>query len=145
VSRLPSVVEVTGRVRIPASELSLSFARSGGPGGQHVNRTATKVQLRWNLRASAALSEGDRAWLEGRLAARLTVEGDLIVASERHRDQRRNVEDALERFRETLRRALARPRPSKRTKPARVARERRLEEKKRRARTKRDRRTPRGD
>jgi ribosome-associated protein len=145
VTPLPREVPVTGRVTIPASEISLAYARSGGPGGQHVNRTETKVLLRWNVQASAALDDAERALLLSRLASRLTKEGDLLVASERHRDRARNVEDALERFRALLRRALARPRPRKPTKPTRASRERRLEAKRRRGETKRGRREPPGE
>jgi ribosome-associated protein len=131
VSRLPTEIVVTDRVRVPGRELSLAYARSGGPGGQHVNRTETKVLLRWNPSRSGALDEADRAWVERRLAARLTSEGDLLVASETHRDQSRNVADALERFVRVLREALHRPKPRKRTKPSRGARERRLDAKRR--------------
>lgn len=141
-SRLPAEIRITRRLVIPASEIELSYARSGGPGGQHVNRTATKVQLRWNLPASAAPTDADRARLAERLASRLTKDGDVLVSSERHRDQGRNVEDALERFVALLKRALARPRPRKKTRPTKASRERRLDEKRRRGATKRDRRRP---
>ena len=133
---------MTDRVRIPAGEVSLSYARSGGPGGQHVNRTASKVQLRWNPRTSSVLSDADRAWLLARLSSRLTTEGDLIVASERHREQGRNVEDALLRLATILRTALRRPRPRKATRPTRASKERRLDAKKRRSESKRGRRPP---
>lgn len=141
-SRLPDEIRVTERVAVPSSEIDLSYARSSGPGGQHVNRTASKVHLRWNLRSSAAIDERDREWLEVRLRTKLTTDGDLIVSSERHRDQSRNVSDAVERFATMLREALKRPKRRKKTRPSRSARERRLKDKKRRSDQKRQRRAP---
>jgi ribosome-associated protein len=131
VSRLPTEIVVTDRVRVPGREIALSYARSGGPGGQHVNRTESKVLLRWNPFASAALNDVDRALLRERLGPRLTGDGDLLITSETHRDQSRNVADALERFVRLVRDAIRRPTPRKKTKPSRGARERRLEAKKR--------------
>ena len=72
---------VTPRLTIPASELEIAFARSGGPGGQNVNKVSSKVDLRWNPRTSAALSEDDRAWVLQKLRSRLTGDGTLIVTS----------------------------------------------------------------
>lgn len=136
--RLPDEIRVTNRVVIPGSELSLSFARSGGPGGQHVNKTETKVLLRWNAEASAALNEQDLALIRKRL--RLTTEGDLLLQVETHRDQKRNIEEALVRFEKTVRQAIERPKPRKKTKPSRAARQRRLDDKKRRSTRKQERR-----
>lgn len=141
-ARLPSEIRITNRVRIPASEIELSYARSGGPGGQHVNKTASKVLLRWNARGSSALGDVDRALLEKRLASKLTKDGDLLVSSERYRDQSRNVDDAVERFTLTVRRAIRRPTPRKKTRPSRASRERRLQEKRHRSEQKRRRRDP---
>jgi ribosome-associated protein len=131
VSRLPSEIVVTDRVRVPSRELDLSYARSGGPGGQHVNRTESKVLLRWSPFDSVALDDLDRALLRQRLGPRLTAEGELLVVSETHRDQSRNVDDALERFARLVRDAIRRPTPRKRTKPSRASRERRLDAKRR--------------
>jgi ribosome-associated protein len=139
-ARVPPELVVTNRVRVPGAEIDLSFARSGGPGGQHVNKTESKVVLRWNARASVALSEEDRALLGQRLGPRLTTEGDLVLAVDSHRDQHRNVEEALDRFVRLLRDALHRPKPRRKTKPSRSSRERRLQSKKRRSQLKRDRR-----
>lgn len=139
-SRLPDEIRVTHRVVVPGSELSLSYARSGGPGGQHVNKTATKAVLRWNAEASTALNDEDRRLLRRRLGSRLTTEGDLLIQVETHRDQKRNVEEAIERFRDTVRKAIQRPKPRKKTKPSRAAQQRRLDEKKRRSARKQERR-----
>lgn len=144
-ARLPDALLVTRRVQIPARELTLSYARSGGPGGQHVNKTATKVHLRWSIRTSEALTDLDRVWLLERLASRLTAEGELLVTAETHRDQRRNVDVALEKLAATVRDALRRPKKRKKTRPSRAARQRRLDAKKRLSAQKQERRRPPGD
>src|SRR5215813_9233405 len=85
---------VTPRVIIPAGELALAFSRSGGPGGQNVNKVSSKVELRWNPTTTAALGDDDRAWLVERLKSRLTGDGTLIVTSTATRDQQKNRDDA---------------------------------------------------
>lgn len=135
-------VVVNDRITIPAAELQVAFARSGGPGGQNVNKVETKVEVRWIPETSGALSEADRAWLLDKLASRLTTSGELIVTSERTRDQSRNREDALDKLGEIVRAALSRPKPRKKTRPSKRARERRLEEKKRTSARKKQRRSP---
>ena len=80
-------IVVTPRLTIPAGELAIAFARSGGPGGQNVNKVSSKVDLRWNPTTSEALTADDRTWLLARLAKRLTTEGTLIVTSTATRDQ----------------------------------------------------------
>ena len=141
-ARVPTTLDVSNRIRIPGTEVALSYARSGGPGGQHVNKTSSKVVLRWNLRASTALSDADRAWLEEKLASRLTEAGELVLTSDLHREQGRNVESVLARFVTVLRDALKRPKTRRKTKPSRGAQQRRLDQKKRRGDIKRQRRRP---
>lgn len=121
---------VTNRVSIPEAELDESFSRSSGPGGQHVNRTSSQVELRWDLANSAAVSERDRAWLLKRLASRLTNDGVLIVVSDAERSQKRNRDEARRRLAQMIREALQRPKARRKTKPTRGSIERRLKAKK---------------
>jgi ribosome-associated protein len=139
--RVPAFLEVTSRVRIPAAEIDLSYARASGPGGQNVNKVASKAVLRWNAAASTALSDADRAWVLRTLSTRLTTEGDLVLASDRHRDQPKNVADVLEKLVDLLRSALLRPVVRRKTRPSRSSKERRLDSKRARSETKRSRRT----
>ena len=124
---------VNERLTIPAKELRISFARSGGPGGQNVNKVETKVEIRWRPNESSALAGGDRGWLLARLAHRLTAAGDLVVTSSRTRDQNRNREDARAKLAAIVARAAAPPAVRKRTKPSRAAVEKRLREKRERS------------
>jgi ribosome-associated protein len=133
-------LRVTARVAIPPSELVERFSRSGGPGGQHVNTSDTRVELSYDVARSAALSETLRARALERLSGRL-VDGVLTVTASDRRSQRQNRDLARERLAEVLRTAVAAP-PRKRrpTKPSRGAVEARIGEKKRRGEVKRLRR-----
>lgn len=130
---------MTRSVIIPAAELDERFSRASGPGGQNVNKVASKVELRWNPRTSSALRASDRAWILDRLAGRLTAAGELVVRASRTRDQVRNREDARARLADLVRAALVRPRRRVATRPSRSSVERRLAGKKRRAAVKRSR------
>lgn len=124
---------VNPRVTIPADELTVGFARSGGSGGQNVNKVSSKVDLRWTPATSRALTPADREWLLGKLGGRLTTAGELIVTSELTRDQINNRADAEEKLTAIVRAALVRPKARKPTKPSRGAKERRIQQKKGRA------------
>jgi ribosome-associated protein len=134
-------VRVSAAIEIPASEIHLSYARSGGPGGQNVNKVSSKAVLRFDLGASPSIPEPARERALRVLAARLTREGELILTSDRYRDQGRNREDVLERLGEILAAAVKRPRRRKPTRPSAGAVERRLVAKHHRAKRKLDRRT----
>ncbi len=120
---------VNSWVTIPASELSIAFARSGGPGGQNVNKVSSKVDLRWNPSTSAALREDDRTWILQKLRNRLTSDGTLIVTSTRTRDQIKNRGDAVAKLILIVAAALDRPKPRKATKPSRGVKRRRIADK----------------
>jgi ribosome-associated protein len=137
-------VVVTPQVTIPAGELALAFARSGGPGGQNVNKVASKVELRWNPTTSAALTEDERTWLVHRLKSRLTGDGTLIVTSTATRDQLKNRDDATSKLALIVRAALDRPKPRRATRPSRAAKRRRVADKRHHAERKRN-RTSHGD
>lgn len=136
--QVPADLPVTARVVIPGEELTERFSRASGPGGQGVNTTDSRVELVWDLGASALPPETlDR--LRRRLGSRLAGDQLSVVASER-RSQLRNRESARERLADLVRRALLPPPPPRRaTRPTRGATERRLDAKRRRARTKRHR------
>lgn len=133
-------IRINARVSIPRSELEVHFARSSGPGGQNVNKTSTKVELRFDLLASPSLTDADRAWLASKLASRLNTAGELLLSSDRHRSQPDNLRACLERFAELMREALVPPKPRYKTKRTAASQRRRLEEKKRRSDIKRWRR-----
>jgi ribosome-associated protein len=140
-----TVVRITSSVAIPLAELSFRASRSGGPGGQHVNTSSTRIELWWDAALSPSLSGAQRAQVSARLATRLTAEGQLRIVASATRSQKQNRELAIERFQELLARALVVPKRRKATRPSRAAKERRLTEKKQRGRRKQERRPPRGE
>ncbi|HEV3160380.1 MAG TPA: alternative ribosome rescue aminoacyl-tRNA hydrolase ArfB [Xanthobacteraceae bacterium] len=131
------MIRVTHQINIDEREIEESFVRASGPGGQNVNKLATAVQLRFDVRGSPSLPAEVRARLEKLAGARMTREGVLVIAAQRHRTQARNRQDALERLVDLVRRAAIEPRARRPTRPTAAARERRIEVKKRRAGIKR--------
>jgi ribosome-associated protein len=134
------MLNVNQHISIPLTELNFSFARSGGPGGQNVNKVNTKATLRWAITDSPSLPEGVRERFLEKYKRRITNEGELVLSSQRFRDQGRNVADCLEKLRQLLLEVATAPRPRKKTKPSRAARERRLNEKQQRSQKKQRRR-----
>jgi ribosome-associated protein len=135
-----SVVRITDNVSIPMAELRFRFARSSGPGGQHVNRSATQVELLFDVANSPSLDETQRRRVLRKLKPRIDKEGVLHLVSQETRSQLRNREEVVERFQELMREALHVPKRRRPTRPTRASEERRIEEKRRRSETKRHRR-----
>ena len=121
---------------IPDDELTFRATRAGGPGGQHVNKTSTKIEVLWDVGRSAALSDTQRQRIMEKLPNRIDADGVLRVAAGARRSQLQNRAAAVARINELVREALKEPKPRKRTKVPKRAREERLAEKKRRSETK---------
>ena len=115
---------------IPRHELSFRATRAGGPGGQHVNTSSTRIELEWNVERSRAVTEEQRNRLRDKLSSRLDAQGNLRIVASAFRSQARNREDAEQRLSALVRRALAVPKPRKKTRPTRGSVEQRLQSKK---------------
>jgi ribosome-associated protein len=135
-----NLLAVNESLSIPRGELDVRVSRSSGAGGQHVNKTSSRVEIFWNVVGSRALTEEQRARLRDKLASRLTTEGSIRVVASDMRSQSRNRDLAEERLADLVRRALIIPRKRRATKPTRAAKEARLDSKKRHSTKKRDRR-----
>jgi ribosome-associated protein len=135
------MIRINDRISIREDEFTERFIRAAGPGGQNVNKLASAVKLRFDVRRSPSLPDDVRARLERLAGKRLTREGVLVIAAQRHRTQERNRRDALDRLIELIARAAVAPAPRRPTKPTKAARERRLESKKHRSSIKGLRRT----
>ena len=138
----PEWLEINSRFRIPLSELEFAFARSSGPGGQNVNKVSSKAQLRWRPGDSPSIPEELRFRVLTKLEPQLTVDGDLLVISQKYRDQPRNKEDCLEKLRAIVLASLVVPKVRKKLKPSRAAKARRLKDKKIGSAKKEQRRSP---
>lgn len=136
---------VTGRVIIPAGDLSYTNVTSSGPGGQNVNKVATKVDLRFDLEGTQVLDERTKARVRTLAGSRLDADGRVVIVSQKTRKLGRNLEDARERLVELIRAALRRPKTRRPTKPSRGAQRRRLEAKQRVSEKKQGRRRVRHD
>ena len=138
-------MEINATLIVPDDELFFTFARSGGPGGQNVNKVASKAILHWNLAGNTTLPADVKQRLRTQEANRLTTEGALVLQGQRFRDQGKNIEDCLAKLREMVLRALHVPRPRRPTKPSRGSKQRRLTGKKQQAERKANRRKPSSD
>ena len=138
----PGVLVVNERIRIPDEELRWTFVRSGGPGGQNVNKVASRAVLRWNVAASPSIPADVKIRFQSQQHRRISSEGDLILSCQRSRDQGRNIDECLTKLRELLRLAATPPRPRKATRPTRASKQRRIQAKRRRTAIKQTRRRP---
>lgn len=136
---LGGMIRINERLEIPEAELDFSASRGGGPGGQHVNKVASRVTLSFDVAGSPSLSDSQRARLLDRLSSRLTKEGVLQLSSHSSRSQAANRDEVVQRFAELLRNGLKRRKRRRATRPTRGSKERRLRAKKQRAETKKKR------
>ena len=144
-SAAPDGIIVTPHVTIPYAELEMTAITGSGPGGQNVNRSATRIALRWNVKTSRSLDDAQRTRVMGVLGSRLDSEGNIRIVAGEHRSQLQNRAEAMARLSQLVARALIVQKRRKATKPTRGSIERRLTEKKQRSSTKRDRRSSHDD
>jgi len=137
------MLDVTPAIQIPESELRFSFARSSGPGGQNVNKVSSKAILHWPVATSPSIPDDVRERFLARYGSRVTNEGEVVITSERYRDQPRNVQDCLDKLREMLLAVAKPPRRRRKTKPTKGSIERRLQSKREKSEKKERRRSPR--
>ena len=138
-------VKVTRSLTIPMSELEFVFMPSGGPGGQHANRSSTKVVVAWNVNESNALGPRQKQKVQAALRSRIDSSGVLRLSSDRHRSQMRNREDVVRRLADLVARALRPIKPRTATTPTRSAREKRMKQKRQRGQIKKARQRPRAE
>ncbi len=142
---MSSTLFINSQLEIPESELEITTSRSGGPGGQHVNTTSSKVTLRWNIAQSQVLSEKVRAQLMKNLVSRLTLQGELVLQVDTSRSQMQNREIAFERLTIIIQKALLISKKRIPTKPKKSAKLRRLNDKSHVSNTKRQRKSSAGE
>ena len=136
-----SRLHISETLSIPLAELSFRYSRAGGPGGQSVNRSASRVELIFDVAGSPSLSESQRARILGKVAGQIDTSGVLHLVASSERSQLRNRQDVVERFRLLLANALRQPRHRRPTRPSAASRERRLQRKRRRSDIKKTRRS----
>ena len=135
------MLEINSRISIPDEELSWEYARSGGPGGQNVNKVSSKAVLRWHPASSPSLPPAVKARLLAAVKSKLTVEGELLITSQRSRDRERNVQDCLEKLRLVILAAATPPKRRVATKPTVSSQRERVESKRKRSVAKQQRRS----
>ena len=138
-------MEITPNLHIPDEELAFTFARSGGPGGQNVNKVASKAILHWNLAANTTLPDDVRQRLRTQQAGRLTTDGVLVLHCQRFRDQPKNIDDCHAKLRDMVVQALHPPKQRRATRPTRASKRRRVEAKRKQSQRKAGRRRPSDD
>jgi len=140
-----ALMDITDTIHIPDDELHFTFARSGGPGGQNVNKVESKAILHWSLAANTTLPEEVKQRLRTQQGGRLTTDGELVIQGQRFRDQAKNIDDCRERLRQMVIEALHPPKPRRPTKPTKASKRRRVEAKRQQSQRKAGRRKPSGD
>ncbi len=130
------MIRITRTIQIDPAQIREKFIRASGPGGQNVNKVATAVQLRFDVKNSPSLPQDVRLRLLKLGGKRITQRGILIIDARRYRTRQRNRQDALDRLTDLIRRAARKPKPRRKTKPSLASKERRLDAKKRRGRVK---------
>ncbi|MDZ7263622.1 MAG: alternative ribosome rescue aminoacyl-tRNA hydrolase ArfB [candidate division KSB1 bacterium] len=140
------MIQITDSISISENEIQEEFVRASGPGGQNVNKVATAVQLRFDVRHSPSLTDEVRERLLKLAGSRMNENGELIISARRFRSQLKNREDALQRLIELIRKAAHQPKPRRKKKPSLYSKWQRLESKRRRSEVKQQRRyVPKGD
>ena len=139
------MLEVNSQISIPDDEFELTFSRSSGPGGQNVNKVNSKVTLHWAVATSPYLPDAVRERFTRKYGRRINSKGQVVVTSQRYRDQGRNVMDCRDKLREMIAGAATVPRKRKKTKPSRGSKKRRLKEKRAASGKKQLRQRPAGD
>ena len=123
------MLQITAAIEIPDEEFAWAYARSGGPGGQNVNKVASKAELRWPLDASPSVPDAVKARLRAAHPAHVTVDGEFVITSQEYRDQERNRQRCLEKLAEMLLTAATPPKPRVKTKPSKASKRRRVDAK----------------
>ncbi len=136
------MLTINSRIAIPLGELNFTFARSGGPGGQNVNKVNTKAQLKWHITQTACLPADVLARFQARFANRITKDGALVIQSQRYRDRNRNVADCLAKLQQMVAEAAIAPKRRRATRPTRSSQTARLRQKQAHGQKKQQRRTP---
>ncbi|MEX2630869.1 MAG: alternative ribosome rescue aminoacyl-tRNA hydrolase ArfB [Tistlia sp.] len=139
------MIEIDGKLALEESEISVTFIRAGGPGGQNVNKVATAAQLRFDLRHSPSLPAAVKARLKRLAGSRLTREGEIVITARSHRSQLDNRQEAVERLVALIREAAVPPKFRVPTRPSRSAKRKRTDAKTQRGATKRLRKAPKGE
>jgi ribosome-associated protein len=139
------MLTITSTIQIPPEEFTFTFARSGGPGGQNVNKVNSKAVLRWTVATSPSLPEDVRARFMDKFATRITTEGDLIITCQKYRDQTSNVDNCLEKLQHMLISVAVPPRLRRATRPTAASKERRVAVKREISQKKQSRSRPRVD
>jgi ribosome-associated protein len=123
------MLAVTSRITIPDDELRFTYVRSSGPGGQNVNKVNSKAVLRWPIAANTSVPHEVKSRFSARFGTRITVDGEVVISSDRYRDQGRNTQDCLDKLKEMLVSVAVPPKKRRPTKPSRASKERRLKAK----------------